>query len=84
MINQTSQLASMEQLTALTKTTTEGYDLQMRSAAANILGRQVSWTDSAGTARSGVASGVTFATDGPVITVDGERVPLTDLAGVST
>ncbi len=85
MIAQTSQLASMEQLTKLTQTTTDTYALQQRSAAANIIGKQVSWTDSAGAVKTGTASAVTFSSTGtPTITVGGDKVALTDLTGITT
>jgi flagellar basal-body rod modification protein FlgD len=83
MVQQTSQLASMEQLTSLTKTTTDGYTLQMRSAAANILGKSVSYTDANGVPRTGVASAVSFSGDSPVITVGTDSVNLSDLTGLS-
>jgi flagellar basal-body rod modification protein FlgD len=83
MVQQTSQLASMEQLTSLTKTTTDGYSLQMRSAAANILGKSVSYTDANGLPQSGVASAVSFNGDTPVITVGRDSVNFADLTGLS-
>ena len=83
MISQTSQLASMEQLTALNKTSTDGYSMQMRAAAANILGKQVSWTDASGTAQQGLATAVSFTGDTPMITVGSSTVKLTDLSGMA-
>jgi flagellar basal-body rod modification protein FlgD len=84
MISQTSQLASMEQLTSLTKTSTDGYTLQMRSAAANILGKSVSYTDSEGVPQTGVASAVSFSGDTPMVTVGKDTVKFSDLTGLAT
>ncbi|HEY8320037.1 MAG TPA: flagellar hook capping FlgD N-terminal domain-containing protein [Amnibacterium sp.] len=84
MISQTSQLASMEQLTALNSSTTESYNLQMRSAAANVLGKTVSWTDAAGNAKTGVATAVSFSGSTPTVTVGSDTVALTALSGIST
>ena len=84
MISQTSQLASMEQLTSLTKTTTDGYSLQMRSAAANILGKHVSWTDANGAPKSGIASAVSFSGDIPQVTVGTDTVAFDQLSGLGT
>ncbi|MGN6741907.1 MAG: flagellar hook capping FlgD N-terminal domain-containing protein [Amnibacterium sp.] len=84
MISQTSQLASMEQLTSLNTTTTDAYNLQMRSAAANVLGKTVSWTDSDGAAQTGVATAVSFSGSTPTVTVGGSTVALTALTGIST
>lgn len=84
MISQTSQLASMEQLTSLNTSTTDAYNLQMRSAAAGVLGKSVSWTDSDGTAHTGVATAVSFSGTTPTVTVGGATVALTDLSGIAT
>lgn len=84
MIEQTSQLASMEQLTKLTATTTDNYSLQQRTSAANVIGKQVSWTDADGVAQSGVATSVTFGTGSPVLKVGDKTVALSDLSGIAT
>ena len=83
MVQQTSQLASMEQLTSLTKTTTDGYSLQMRSAAANILGKSVSYTDADGVPKTGIASAVSFSGTTPTITVGRDTVSFADLTGLA-
>ena len=84
MISQTSQLASMQQLTSLNSATTESYNLQMRSAAANVLGKTVSWTDAAGAPHTGLATAVSFSGATPSVTVGSDTVALTDLTGIST
>ena len=83
MISQTSQLASMEQLTSLNTSTTNSYDLEMRSAAANVLGKQVTWTGSDGAAKSGTVSAVAFSGSTPSLTVGADTVPLSDVTGVT-
>ena len=84
MISQTSQLASMQQLTSLNASTTDAYNLQMRSAAANVLGKTVSWTDADGVPKTGVATAVSFSGSTPSVTVGGDTVDLTALSGIST
>jgi flagellar basal-body rod modification protein FlgD len=83
MISQTSQLASMEQLTNLSKATTSSYDLQMRSAAANVLGKHVTWTGADGSAQSGTVSAVGFTGTTPTLTVGSATVSLSDVTGVT-
>jgi len=83
MITQTSQLASMEQLTDLNTASTNSYDLQMRSAAANVLGKTVDWTDGNGTAQSGTVTAVSFSGSTPTVTVGGATIALSDLTGIS-
>ncbi len=85
MIQQTSQLASMEQLTKLTSTSADTFQLQQRSAAANVIGKQVTWADADGAAQSGIASSVTFSSTGsPTIAVGDKKVALSDLTGIAT
>ncbi|MDH2443861.1 flagellar hook capping FlgD N-terminal domain-containing protein [Amnibacterium sp. CER49] len=83
MISQTSQLASMEQLTNLSSATTNSYDLQMRSAAANVLGKQVTWTGADGSAQSGTVTAVGFTGTTPTLTVGSATVSLSEVTGVT-
>lgn len=84
MIQQTSQLASMEQLTKLTQTTTDTYSLQQRTSAANVIGKQVGWTDSSGVAQTGTATSVTFSsTAGPQLKVGDATVALSDVTSIT-
>ncbi|MCU1574190.1 MAG: flagellar hook capping protein [Micrococcaceae bacterium] len=84
MINQTTQLAMMEKLNSLDSTGTEDFSLQMRIAAASLIGRNVSYTGADGTEVTGVASAVSYAGSVPQMTVDGKTVSLDTLSGVST
>ncbi|MBZ2196862.1 flagellar hook assembly protein FlgD [Occultella gossypii] len=83
MIAQTTQLASMEQLTALARLTEESFSLQMRSAAAELLGREVSYADADGATHTGIASAVSYADQVPTVTIGTERVTLDALSGVT-
>lgn len=85
MVSQTAQLASMEQMTALNATTTSTNQAQMQSTATAMLGRNVSWTDSDGTAKSGTVSSITFSTTGkPQLTIGSSTVGLDAVTGVTT
>jgi len=85
MVSQTSQLASMEQLTSLNSTTTQNYQTQMQATATSMLGRTVTWTGSDGAARSGTVSAIAFSSTGtPQLTVGSETVGLSDVSGVKT
>jgi len=83
MISQTTQLAMMEQLTTLSSTQTEGFALQMRAAAADLIGKQVSYTDSTGADVTGTVSSVSFAGQVPTVTVGTDHISLDDLTGVA-
>jgi len=85
MISQQTQLAMMEQITNQTTTANENFSLQMRIAAANLVGKQVSYTDAAtGTTVTGTASAVSYANSVPTVTVNGKEVALDVISGITT
>jgi flagellar basal-body rod modification protein FlgD len=83
MIQQTTQLAMMEKLTSLDTTATENFALQMRAAAASLVGKQVSYLGPDGTAITGVASSVSYTGSVPTVTIGDTTVPLDSVAGVT-
>ena len=85
MISQQTQLAMMEQVTNQTTTANEDFSLQMRMAAANLVGTQVSYTDAAsGAAVTGTATAVSYAKSVPTVTVNGKEVDLDVISGITT
>lgn len=84
MMAQTTQLASMEQLTTMTGLSEENFSLQMRVAAAGMIGKQVTYTAEDGTSVTGTASAVSFADKVPTVTVDGKAIKLDAISGVTT
>lgn len=83
MIAQTTQLASMEQLTALTTTAAEGFALSMRQTAAALMGQRAQFVDDEGVTRTGLVSEISFAESVPVLTIDGVQVRLDAVTGLS-
>lgn len=83
MIAQTTQLAMMEKLTELSDTGTENFSLQMRTAAAAMLGQQVSYEGDDGETVTGTATAVSFASGVPVVTVGTKNVPLDVISGIA-
>ncbi|WP_332601762.1 flagellar hook assembly protein FlgD [Arthrobacter sp. S2(2024)] len=83
MMNQTVQLSMMEKMTELTADAKESFSLQMRSAAAQIIGHNVSYALADGTKGSGVASSVSFAAGTPTVAVGGANVPLDSISGMT-
>lgn len=83
MMAQTTQLASMEQLTTMTGLSEENFSLQMRIAAAGMIGKQVTYTADDGTVVTGTASAVSFAEQVPTVTVDGKSIKLDAISGVT-
>ncbi|MFH5824895.1 flagellar hook assembly protein FlgD [Georgenia sp. AZ-5] len=84
MIAQTTQLAMMEELTSISAAQQESFGLQMRSAAADLIGRQISYTDAAGLPASGVVTAVSYAGQTPTVTVNGQDVALDSVGAVTS
>lgn len=83
MIGQTTQLAEMQKLTDLSATSTQDFSLQMRSAAAALIGKTVSYTGADGSATSGKATSVSYSGSTPQVTVNGTSIALDALTGVT-
>ncbi|TFC59190.1 flagellar hook assembly protein FlgD [Cryobacterium sp. TMB1-7] len=83
MISQTTQLAMMEKLTALSTTADENFSLQMRTAAAALVGQNVTYTDATGASITGIASAVSYAGPVPQVTVGTASVALDAISGVT-
>ena len=83
MIAQTTQLAMMEKLTALSTTSDENFSLQMRTAAAALVGQNVTYTDAAGASVTGIVSAVSYAGSVPQVTVGKASVALDAISGVT-
>ena len=84
MISQTTQLAMMEKMTALSTTSDENFSLQMRTAAASLLGQIVSYHGKDGSVLSGTPSAVSFAGSVPQISIGGVDVPLDSILSITT
>ena len=83
MIGQTTQLASMEQLTSLASTMTESFALTMRQTAAALLGQQAQYLDADGVEHSGTVSAVSFAGAVPQLTIGDATVSLDTVSGLT-
>jgi len=83
MISQTTQLAMMEKLSALSTTADENFSLQMRVAAAALVGQDVSYTKADGTTATGTASAVSYAGTVPQVTINGTSIALDAISGVT-
>lgn len=83
MIAQTTQLAMMEKLTDMSATSNESFSLQMRMAAAGLVGKEVSYKNEKGDSVTGIATGVSFAGAVPMVSVGGKDIPLDVISGVT-
>ena len=82
MMAQSTQLASMEQLTAVADTTRESFALQMRVAASALLGQEVSYVDDTGAVTKGTVDAVDFSGTVPMVRVGDVDVPLDAISAV--
>lgn len=83
MMAQTTQLAMMEQLTALADTFTESFALSMRQTAAALVGTQASYVDADGVTQTGLVTKVSFENSIPLVTIGDTTVPLDAVSGVT-
>lgn len=80
---QTTQMTTMEQLIELTTTSRESFSLQMRMAAANLVGKDVTYTGADGKVATGTVSAVSYAGAVPAVKVGDMEVPLDSVASVT-
>jgi flagellar basal-body rod modification protein FlgD len=83
MMSQTLQLSMMEKMTELTTNSKEGFSLQMRTAAAQLIGHSVGYTLADGTTGTGIASSVSYAGSVPSVTIGDLSVPLDSITGLT-
>lgn len=76
MMAQTTQLATMEQLTNISTTVTEGFALSMRDTAANLVGKTVTYQLADGEFVTGQVLSIRYDTAVPSVNVDGTDIPL--------
>lgn len=84
MISQTTQLAMMEQLTALTDNGTEAFALNMRQAAAALIGQEAGYEDAEGAPVTGTVTKVSFEGPIPLVTIGGKEIPLDEITAIAS
>jgi flagellar basal-body rod modification protein FlgD len=83
MMAQTTQMTTMEKLVELSDTQRESFALQMRMAAATLVGQQVTWTDGAGTDHTGKVASVNYSGPVPTVKVGDEDIALDAVSSVA-
>lgn len=89
-VAQTTSLAMMESLSAMRSLVEdaavrqqEAFALQMRDAAADLLGKEVSYLDAEGVEHTGIATAVSYKDAVPTVTIGGVNVALDKVSGVT-
>lgn len=80
---QTAQFTMVEKLQAMAAQTDALVAGEAAQRAAGLLGRQVTYTDSAGVPQSGVVTGTKFGADGPVLLLGQTQIALDDVREVT-
>ncbi|GBE24169.1 flagellar basal body rod modification protein [bacterium BMS3Bbin02] len=82
MLQQTAQFTQVEALKAISEANQQILGLQQTSMALNLVGRDVSALDLDGNPVSGTVTEVRFTADGPILDVDGIKIPLPNVISV--
>jgi flagellar basal-body rod modification protein FlgD len=79
---QTAQFTALEKMQDVADQTAMLLSTQLAFGASSLIGQTVRWYDAAGVERSGIVQGTTYLASGPVLSVDGVSVPVTDVISV--
>lgn len=89
-VAQTTSLAMMESLSAMRTLVEdsavrqqEAFALQMRDAAATLLGKKVSYLDADGVEHTGIATAVSYKDAVPTVTIGDKSIALDKVSGVT-
>jgi flagellar basal-body rod modification protein FlgD len=83
-LSQNAQFTALQKMQDVADGLSQLVSVQMSFGAAGMIGRQVTWVDDDGATRSGVATGVSFPSTGPILTVNGSDVAVASVTAVST
>ncbi|GAA1540836.1 flagellar hook assembly protein FlgD [Nocardioides humi] len=81
---QTAQFTALEKMQAVADQTAMLLSTQLAFGASSLIGQTVRWYDETGAEQSGTVQGTTYLSTGPVLSVDGTEVPITDVISVGT
>ena len=76
---QTAQFTALEKMQAVADQTAMLLSTQLAFGASSMIGQTVRWYDKDGVEQSGTVRGTTYLSKGPVLSVDGKEVALTDV-----
>jgi flagellar basal-body rod modification protein FlgD len=78
---QTAQFTMVESLQALAADTAAQRAIAESMTATGLLGKEVSWVDTAGEEHSGIVTSTGFGAGGTTVEIDGDHVPLERITG---
>ena len=83
LLQQTAQFTQVETLQSLAESQQQLMGLDQFSLAVSLSGKTVTAVDGTGSPISGQVGGVRFTADGPVLDVNGDWIPISDVLEVS-
>jgi flagellar basal-body rod modification protein FlgD len=81
---QNAQFTALEKMQDVADGMNSLLSAQLSFGSANMIGKQVTWVDANGVKQSGTATGASFLSTGPVLTVNGSDVPIVSITSVGT
>ena len=81
---QTAQFTSVEKMTQLTDQTQKVLDATLGQTGTSLVGKTVTYTDVSGNSHTGQVTGCTVGAAMPNLTIDGIKVQLSSVTGVTT
>lgn len=81
-LSQNAQFTSLQKMGELNDTLNSLLSVQSSFGSTNLIGKTVIYANSDGTTSSGVATGVTFYSGGPALTIDGKEVSVSQVITV--
>ena len=81
---QTAQFTAGEKMQQLTELQQQVLDSSRSQTATSLVGRTVTYTDASGASRTGLVTAATLGSSTPNLTIDGLKIELTAVTGVST
>jgi len=79
---QTAQFTALEKMQEVADQSAMLLSTQLAFGASSLIGQTVRWYDESGVEQSGTVQGTTYLATGPVLSVDGRQVAITDVLSV--
>ena len=83
-LTQTAQFNALEQMQAVATQTASLLSSSTAFGATNLIGKNVTYTQADGSTASGTVGGVSYSADGPVLSIGGADVQLSQIQSVVT
>lgn len=82
-LNQTATLSQVQTMTSMQSTLASLLGAQQAQSATAMIGKQVTYTDSAGSSAQGVVTAASLFANGATVQIGSTSVPLSSITGVS-